>query len=217
MAKLTLSFKGHWLSTYPIDDQPLVIGRDPDCGIRIDSLAIAPRHARISTNEHGVFVTALDAEHPVRVNMQPIEKPRRLEQGDVLQIGKHTLIFSTNDHDDANLPRMPKKSTPDATGAAADGNDRGTGEPLHAYLQVQSGAELGRILTFKRAVTRLTKLGASNVIVTRDDGTLNLSLSTNEGRTSIDGLDLEHGIEVPLHNGNMIEVNGVRCKVFCNI
>lgn len=210
MAKLTLSFKGHALSTHPVDDQPLLVGRDPLCQIRIDSLAVAPKHALIYSSADSFSVRALDAKHPVRINMAQLGEPRPLKDGDVLQIGKHTLIFSS-----ASIDFTPPPPTTEPT---ADGNiDRAGKRPrgcLGAYLQVLSGAELGKILTFRRALTRLSKIGADHVIVTRSGDTLSLSLLTDQNEASIDGIDIGHGIEVPLHNGSVIEVNGIRCKLF---
>jgi len=210
MAKLTLMFKGHTLSTQPVDDQPLLVGRDPDCQLRIDSLAVAPKHALISPNEDTYTVKALDSKHPVRINMAPIGEPRRLKHGDVLQIGKHTLIFSS---DPAGIT-PPQTFAEPAADIGKDRRDNSTQESL-GYLQIQSGGDLGKILTFRRAVTRLTRLGADHVIVTRNGDTLNLSLLTEASEASIDGIDVEHGIEVPLRDGSVIEVNGVRCRFFC--
>ena len=210
MARVTLSFKGHPLSTHPVDGQPLLVGRDPGCQICIDSLAVAPRHALISSNQDGFSVKALDSEHPVRLNMERIDNSRQLDYGDVLQIGKHTLILSNGPAD-----VMPPIATEPAAKNPIDRNDNSAPAAIHAYLQVQSGPELGRILTFKRAVTRLTKLGADNVIVTRSGDDMNLSLLTDEGGASIDGFDIKHGIEIPLQNGSIIEVSGVRCRFYC--
>ena len=210
MPHLTLSFKGLTQSTHALDDQPLLVGRDPECQIRIDSLAVAPKHALISPNEDGFFAKVLDSRYAVEINLAGIAEPRQLRHGDALQIGKHTLVFSDAPND---------SEAQSATKPAADTGieERGSRAPMSvgAYLQILSGVELGRILTFKRAVTRLTKLGADHVIVIRNGDTLSLSLLTEETEASIDGFDIEHGIEVPLRDGSVIEVNGIRCRFFC--
>jgi len=47
--KLTLLFRDKLLQVHHLSEGETLIGRDPACGIHIDSLAVAPLHARLST------------------------------------------------------------------------------------------------------------------------------------------------------------------------
>ena len=60
MAKLTLAFKDRKLKIFAIPAKECLIGRDPDCLIAIDSLAVQPRHARITSTDESVVIEPCD-------------------------------------------------------------------------------------------------------------------------------------------------------------
>lgn len=154
MAKLTLSFKDKKLKIYPLTGAELVIGRDPDCGIAIDSLAVQPRHARIVAEADSFRVESLQAEDPARINHQPVTEATLLNDGDQIQIGKHTLSYSSEPASEGvqvNFTSDPRLPT--------------------GWLQIMSGAHLGRTIRLDRAMTRLGKTGMeSAMIARREDG-----------------------------------------------
>ena len=55
MLKLTVRFGGEHVKTYNLDDDTVVIGRDPDCTVHIDNLGVSRKHAKIE-NEGSVYV-----------------------------------------------------------------------------------------------------------------------------------------------------------------
>lgn len=167
MPKLTLSFKGRPLSVHVLGDQPLTVGRDPDCDIPIDSLAVAPCHARFGLDEQGYFVHALDSQFPLRVNNELVEHCW-LDHGDLLQIGKHTLVFAADAYslvpealERLEAPTEPLEAMPDPSPS----------EPLTsppagaAFLQVQSGEHLGRVIPLNRNLVRIGKAGGNCIMI----------------------------------------------------
>jgi len=151
VARLTLSFKDRKLKVFALPAGDCVIGRDPDCSIVIDSLAVAPQHARIRTEGERYFIEPIDAGYPVMVGQQPVAEAQELSDGDSIQIGKHSLGFST---DSEGVPQA------DVTPLPAPG-----------CLQIQSGSHMGRTIRLNKAFTRIGRPdGELAVIAHRDNG-----------------------------------------------
>jgi hypothetical protein len=204
MATLTLSFKGRLLAVHHLDERPTSIGRDADCRIPIDSLAVAPRNAEIMTTEMGFLLLALDPDYPVFLNGEQVDQAS-LHHGDTIQVGKHTLGFSD---DSLQLAPPPGMDTPGLEAADVDP------ATLTAYVQLQSGPKIGRIVVLRRSVTRLSHAGADDLIVTRrKDG---YHLSHLEGRTPfrVDSRTVQGDGEARLQNGSLIELEDVRLQFF---
>lgn len=209
MFKLALSFKGRPLSVHPIEGPRLIVGRDPGCDLVIDSLAVAPQHLALQVVDGRVVLAALTAEFPVLRNGVRVAHAL-LEQGDRILVGKHTLAFSTRAEEPVHEPSVrarPPQTRSERPPSRADG-------ALEAYLQVQSGRHIGRILTLTRSVTRLRRIGGSEVIVSRREWGYGLSRMGEASRVYV-GQDQVLGCqEVPLTHGTRIEIDDVRCQFF---
>jgi predicted component of type VI protein secretion system len=203
VATLTLSFKGRLLSVHHLDERPTSIGRDPNCRIPIDSLAVAPRNAEVIPAHGDYLLLALDPDYPVLLNGEQVDQAS-LRHGDLIQLGKHTLSFS---EDSLRLAG----SAMDTPGLASTDVDPTT---LTSYLQLQSGPQIGRIVVLRRSVTRLSHAGAADLIVTRrEDG---YHLSHLEGGTAfrVDGRTVAGDGEAQLCDGSLIEIGEVRLQFF---
>jgi len=152
VAKLTLSFKDRKLKVFALQPGICLIGRDPECAIVIDSLAVEPQHARIRADGEHFVVEAVSPDNEVRVNQQAIGQAHRLGAGDLIQVGKHRLSFS---EDSGGTVLEPGHQQP---------------TPV-AWLQIQNGAHLGRTIRLDKAFTRVGKPDSDlAVIAHRDDG-----------------------------------------------
>jgi hypothetical protein len=207
MAKLTLTFKGRLLAVYRLEGLSSIIGRDPDCAVCIDSLAVAPRHARIEQAEENLTLTALDAAHPVfrngtRVDFSP------LADGDLILVGKHTLSVSLADEDapQLTLPARPPVPRDDSSEAP---------DLLPAYVQIQSGPDIGTVIPIWRAVTRLKRIGGHEVIIAHRDTHYILSRIGDANQVHVGQHPLLGDDAVELTHGDQIEVDGIRCQFFC--
>ncbi len=69
-----------------------VIGRLAQSDIQLPSPDVSRRHAHVTVGPDGCFVSDLGSENGVKVNGQPVEN-HRLEDGDVVVLGKQRLIF----------------------------------------------------------------------------------------------------------------------------
>ncbi len=207
MAKLTLTFKGRLLAVYRLEGSSSIIGRDPDCAVCIDSLAVAPRHARIEQAAESLTLTALDAAHPVFRNGTRVDYTL-LEDGDLILVGKHTLSISLTDEDAPQLalPARPTAQREDSSEVP---------DLLPAYLQVQSGPHLGQVIPIRRAVTRLKSIGGPEVIIAHRDTHYILSRIGEANRVHVGQRALRGDDTVQLAHGDQIEIDGIRCQFFC--
>ncbi len=154
MAKLTLSFKDKKLKMFPLTSPELIVGRAPECAIHIDSLAIQPQHARIFTGGDDYRIEGLQTDEPIQINHKAISEATTLQDGDHIQIGKHTLTFS---------------SEPATEGVQV--NHAPNRQVVSGWLQIMSGSHLGRTIRLDRSMTRLGKTGRESAIIARrEDG-----------------------------------------------
>ncbi|MGD2074397.1 MAG: FHA domain-containing protein [Gammaproteobacteria bacterium] len=194
MARLTLSFKDRKLKAFGLQPGDCVIGRDSDCTIRIDSLAVAPRHARIRALDQAFVLEPLDGAQ-VLVNDRNISSGHELEEGDRFQIGKHTFYFSAE-----GLASKHQE--------ASHSGFRGA-----AWLQIQSGSHLGRTIRLDKAFTRIGRPdGSLAVIAHREDGYY-LSHLQGENTPRINGHDIA-ARTTRLCDNDFITVGELRVQFF---
>jgi pSer/pThr/pTyr-binding forkhead associated (FHA) protein len=129
MPNITLKFKDNILGRYLIDKgSSLTIGRRKDNDIVIDNLAVSGHHAKIDSLRDGFVLLDLQSKNGSFVNERLVNS-HWLKNGDVVSIGKHFLVFSTEDDasaadgtpaeidktmlmDTSNYRSMVQKSTP---------------------------------------------------------------------------------------------------------
>lgn len=207
--ELALSFKGRPLSSHPVVGPRLIVGRDPGCDLIIDSLAVAPRHLAIQVVDGRLVLVALTAEHPVlRNGMRVIHAA--LEEGDRLLVGKHSLSLVKGPEGPA-LPPHPDDEGPQTEAARPVPAPRGG---IDAYLQIQGGRRIGKILTLRRTVTRLHRVRGGEVIVSRRGPGYVLSRLGQANRVLVGGEPVLDDREVPLIHGVPIEIDCLRCQFF---
>lgn len=202
MATLTLSFRGRLISIHHLGDRPVTIGRESDCDISIDSLAVGPHHALIAAHPDGYSIAAADPGYSIVLNNEKLEQAA-LHHGDLIQIGKHTLHFSETAQEPAVMP------TPPQCPAHLD-----QGSEL-AYVQIQSGPDLGRVLALHGDSTRLTHAAASHVVITRRKDGYFVACNDPNAVFGVDGKPAPPRTEVPLRDAAVIEVDNLHLQFFC--
>ena len=216
MSKLTLSFKGTVLKVFPILRGQMLIGHDPACHLHIDSLALAPRHARVDTQDQTSILVDLETEQGTFVNQKRIDK-HLLENGDIIRIGKHTLqyifeeVADLSHVEDLHLPRL---NTSKASVAAPQESEK----PEHhaqknGWLQILNGQNLGRTLSLNRSMTNLGKPGVATAIITRRDGAYFLSHLEGKRPPSIDDQPIGDR-SYKLHDGNTIQIGNIKMQFY---
>jgi pSer/pThr/pTyr-binding forkhead associated (FHA) protein len=93
MPKITLKFKDNALADYHLPlGCSLKIGRRKDNDVIIDNLAVSGYHGKIDSAGDGFIYTDLKSKNGSFINEAPVIS-HWLEDGDVINIGKHSLTF----------------------------------------------------------------------------------------------------------------------------
>lgn len=99
MPILTLKFKGNTVQRYRIPaGRSVTIGRMEKNHIVIENLAVSGHHAKIDAVGDGYLLTDLQSKNGCFVNERMIST-HWLQDGDVIHIGKHLLIFNYGPND----------------------------------------------------------------------------------------------------------------------
>jgi pSer/pThr/pTyr-binding forkhead associated (FHA) protein len=90
-----------WLTTEdggprsaPLSEGRTVIGRDPDADLCIDDEAISWSHLEVENRGGVLMATDLDSRNGTALNGEPLDRPRRLRDGDTILVGGHRLEVS---------------------------------------------------------------------------------------------------------------------------
>lgn len=94
-AKLILSMDGMTLKDYPLNKERVTVGRKSSNDVVIENLAVSGEHAVIVTILHDSFLEDLDSTNGLVVNGVATKK-HFLHNNDVIEIGKHTLRYVTD-------------------------------------------------------------------------------------------------------------------------
>lgn len=99
MPILTLKFKGNTVQRYRIPaGRSVTIGRAEKNHIVIENLAVSGHHAKIDAVGEGYLLTDLQSKNGCFVNERMVST-HWLQDGDVIHIGKHMLIFNYGPND----------------------------------------------------------------------------------------------------------------------
>ena len=196
MAKLTLSFKGRKLKVFALQSGDCLIGRKPDCTVSIDSLAIEPHHARVRPLGEGFIVEPMSETTQVQVNEQTITEAQALNEGDQIQVGKHTLRFSKQ-------------------GDLIGPSSVVTRIPLVGWLQIQSGGHLGRTIRLNKSFTRIGRLDGNLAVIAHRDQGYYLSHLQGNNRPQINHQDVGEE-SYKLQNRDQIMVGELRLEFFAD-
>lgn len=221
MPKLTLSFKGRIIDVHHLAQGETFIGRDSDCTLFIDSLAVAPKQILIQLDETGSHLIAQDNNHPVLINHKVVESTD-LVHGDVIQIGKHTLSYAEDALEPGGKLRTEATSVAEEETGGEDESwnifpniDPATAAdtplPQEGMLQIMSGDHIGRIIPLNHNLTRIGRAGSDCAIIAlRNDGYF---LSHLEGPVSPSINDEKIGEESRLlQDGDIIHVGGTQMQ-----
>lgn len=199
MAKLTLSFKDKVLKVYYVEPGEIVIGSDPACQIHIDSLALHPRHAAITTENRKSVVRDLGSPEGTFVNETRLNGPHQLKHDEIIRIGKHTLLYTTDPADE--LEDIQDSGSGDFIPKTAD--------KRQGWLQLLNGANVGKTISITRSMTNLGKAGVQTAVITRRDEGFFLSHLEGERPPQVDGQSIGEK-SWKLEDGNIIQIGNIK-------
>jgi hypothetical protein len=83
-----------------------LVGRDPECAIRLDSATLSRRHAQIVVAAGNTTVEDLGSKNGTQVNKQPITERVALKDGDEVQFGAVRMTYRTAGDLPSTVTRM---------------------------------------------------------------------------------------------------------------
>ena len=114
MAKLTVQFSGKTIGEHELNKPEIIIGREPDCDITIDNLAISRNHCKITKKGNIYAIADLNSNNGTFINGRRITV-HNLNDRDEIILGKYLLLF-----EDVEARKLTKDSS-DLIPALADG------------------------------------------------------------------------------------------------
>ncbi|HEU4393859.1 MAG TPA: FHA domain-containing protein [Solirubrobacterales bacterium] len=94
-ARLWVSSGGEAPRAVALVGERTVVGRSPEADVRLEDEAISWNHLEIERRGEVLMVTDLDSRNGTALNGEPLDRPRRLRNGDTLIVGAHRLEVST--------------------------------------------------------------------------------------------------------------------------
>ena len=150
MSQVSVLFKDRILSVHPLDQHnSFVIGNSPACQIRIDSLAVSPRHAKITYNDQTYLLEELENESSIFINKKKLDSSEHLSNGDHIGLGKHTLIFSFDERSEKIKYREPEF-------VPGENNDV-------AWMQYLNGDNMGKTIQVKKNIMNISDEQENNI------------------------------------------------------
>jgi len=92
MIRITVSRDGAVVRKYSLRQDRIFIGRDPDCHVRIDNVAVSRQHASLTKTGDGWEVEDLQSGNGTYVDQVRVHK-QALSSGQTLVIGKFSILF----------------------------------------------------------------------------------------------------------------------------
>jgi predicted component of type VI protein secretion system len=118
MPTVTLKFKNSKLRDYQLGPgKSLTVGRRNDNDVVIENLAVSGHHAKIDSVGDGFVLIDLQSKNGSFVNDQLVSS-HWLKDGDVINIGKHHLLFSYQDGEsqaESQVPEMERTMVMDTS------------------------------------------------------------------------------------------------------
>ena len=96
-----VSARGEWL----LADGANVVGRDPECAVRVDSADLSRRHARILVTPAETTIEDLGSKNGTQVNGERITHLVPLKDSDQIQVGSVAMTYRIADTLQSTLTR----------------------------------------------------------------------------------------------------------------
>ncbi len=225
MTKLIVKLNNEVVDHIDLKQGDMKIGRRPGSDVFLDNLAVSGDHANIFTIGEDSFIQDLGSTNGTFVNNKKITK-HHLRNGDTVAIGKHTLIYLTDQVPNAKsvdfaktviinpaavreAAAAPAAAAPAAAPVAPPTTPK---EPLRgATLVILSGANSGKRIEIVKTVTNLGVTGKRAGAIMRTDDAYMLSPTEDSEIPKLNGRPVAAEGST-LKNGDIIEVAGTRIQ-----
>jgi general secretion pathway protein A len=107
LGRLLVAADGRTVQEVPLTLGRLIIGRTPENDVQIDSRFISRHHCQVITTENTCVIEDLNSTNGIYVKSNRVRR-HHLNDGDVVLVGKHELIYVD---ERASRPRVPTGDT----------------------------------------------------------------------------------------------------------
>ena len=97
LARLLVATDGRTIQELPLRVGRIIVGRTPDNDLQIDSRFVSRHHCQIVTTVHSSVIEDLNSTNGIYVKSRRVRR-HHLNDGDVVLIGKHELIYIDERH-----------------------------------------------------------------------------------------------------------------------
>jgi len=118
MVRLIIKYNDRHLKTYDLEDQVITVGRLPENTISVANMGFSRRHFRIELDaSHDYILSDLNSLNGTYVNNKRV-KSVKLNDGDTISIGKHSMTFEILD--EVAQTAAPARKAPLAAAVTTD-------------------------------------------------------------------------------------------------
>ncbi|GMR20605.1 MAG: hypothetical protein BMS9Abin36_1201 [Gammaproteobacteria bacterium] len=231
MAKFILRFNEDVIDHIELQQGDMKLGRKPTNDIFIDNLSVSGEHANIFTIGEDSFIQDMGSTNGTFVNNKKITK-HHLKNGDIVTIGKHSLIYFTEkENKDENTEDFAKtviinagdiassEATPTPANFANETMAMNVKKPSskgkrQGAIFVLSGANSGKRIELTKPVTNLGKTGKVAGTIRRTVDGYRLVAGSGSEAPKLNGRSAQDGDGNVLKNGDIIEVGGTRLQFY---
>lgn len=111
VGKLLIATDGRTVQEVPLRIGRLIVGRTPDNDIHIDSRFVSRHHCQIITTAHSCVIEDLNSTNGIYVKSARVRR-HYLNDGDVVLIGKHELIYVDERHSHSRSRGVTSETEP---------------------------------------------------------------------------------------------------------
>lgn len=95
MSELEITLADGRRLRHEVPETPETVGRDATCDIPLDDPSASRRHARFVPTSDGLQLEDLGSKNGTLVNDIPLERPKKLQDGDRILVGSTQIVFRT--------------------------------------------------------------------------------------------------------------------------
>jgi pSer/pThr/pTyr-binding forkhead associated (FHA) protein len=100
IGRILIATDGRTVQEVPLKVGRIIVGRTTDNDVQIDSRFVSRHHCQVITTPHACVIEDLNSTNGIYVKSKRVRR-HYLNDGDVVQLGKHELIYI-----DERLPRV---------------------------------------------------------------------------------------------------------------
>ena len=115
VTKIEVRCEGELISEHQFGAGRIIAGRSPDNEIYIKSKYVSRHHAQLVTDDDGCLIEDLNSTNGILIGEDRVKK-YRLQNGDVISMGVHELVYTDLRHADTeSIPEHPAEEETSAS------------------------------------------------------------------------------------------------------